>query len=419
MSSKNSSNTRDPDRRRRAPKPSASQDGLLSGPGVSDKDRELKLATARCMASAGYYVRTNVVLSEPRSIDGPRSDVTDVDVMAFAYSLDLRTDLTCFSCKSGTRVSVLHETFALAGVMRYLHAHAGYGIFEKKIAEPHMLALAEQLDVTLLDGPEWTEWLRRYSGAAPVPQMLQNDVDAAIARGVQARLDLSPLSRFLQTDYWYYWDHRNIHQVLVRLRKVKESLSDTPLSRYVFLDAVSLLAIAVMGLCKAANTGGLRNLPQIVPAYLFGGSSAYRQRRDLVRAVEALLQKKGVVDPEQGLNLEPPYIDGLVELVFRYCQRPQAAHKVPQHLALLAGVAAAEVARVAPASISSDQIDEYTEKLAMDLIELAGKAAGLSSAIMASLRNLDPRRGGGTDTADSQLPPRGEPGQPGLLGTDD
>ena len=88
-------------------------------PGATDLDRPLKLASAQALASAGLYVRTNVVLSEPRheyARDGRWvDDITDVDVLGIMHSLDLSADVSCMTCKGGTNVSVIHETFALAG----------------------------------------------------------------------------------------------------------------------------------------------------------------------------------------------------------------------------------------------------------------------------------------------------------------
>src|SRR5688572_24308595 len=127
-SSKNSSNPRDTSRRgSKREKP---------GPGVLDQDRDLKLASARALASAGLYVRTNVLLSEDRAgtdrEDKWAGNVTDVDVLAITHALDLSADTVCVTCKGGANVSVIHETFALAGVMRYLRARRGYGVFGKK-----------------------------------------------------------------------------------------------------------------------------------------------------------------------------------------------------------------------------------------------------------------------------------------------
>src|ERR1041385_4818831 len=157
MNSKNLSNPRGGSRR--------AAKSTRPTPGTKDLDRPLKLAAAQAMSSAGFYVRMNVRLSEPRSAAAREgrwvSDITDVDVMGVVHTIDLRADISCMTCKGGTSVSVLHETFALTDVMRYLHAQRGYGVFARKATEPHMAALAEQLDILVMEEQEWVHWLRR------------------------------------------------------------------------------------------------------------------------------------------------------------------------------------------------------------------------------------------------------------------
>src|SRR5690348_4099529 len=97
--SKNSSSTRAANRR--------GQRGQKAAPGSTDLDRSLKLTSARALASAGAYVRTNVLLSQPRSEDSRGGkwvvDVTDVDVLSMFHTIDLAADMSCMSCKAGGR----------------------------------------------------------------------------------------------------------------------------------------------------------------------------------------------------------------------------------------------------------------------------------------------------------------------------
>jgi hypothetical protein len=358
-------------------------------PGSTDLDRPLKLATAQALASAGFYVRTNVVLSEPRSVDGKAwvADVTDVDVLAVAHGIDFRADLSCTSCKGGSAVSVLHETFALAGVMRYLHSARGYGVFAKKRTQPHMIALAQQLDVMVMDDDEWQHWRKRVAGPFVVPSIFEDGVEARIASGVQKWSNLAPLMRYLHTEFWYYRDYRNVQSLIGWLRRSAEHLNGSPLAQYIVLDAIGLLSLAVLQLCEFVNTSGLLHLKETIPPYLFGGVATYRSRRDLLGKVEELLRKKNVMDADQTMpRLDPAYLTDLMELVLRFCSRPHAAVRVPQQLNILAGQAAARVSPgAAMAPDTGQQENDLTQKLAFDLIGLVARAAALPDVLTREL----------------------------------
>jgi hypothetical protein len=384
MNSKNLSNPRGGNRR--------AAKSARPAPGTKDLDRPLKLAAAQAMSSAGFYVRTNVRLSEPRNAPTREgkwvSDITDVDVMGIVHTVDLRADISCMTCKGGTNVSVLHETFALAGVMRYLHAQRGYGVFARKTTEPHMVALAEQLDILVMEGQEWTHWLRRIGGTYPVPRIFEDHIEAAITEQLGRRTDLAELLSFLGTEFWYFRDYRNIQNLIGKLRRVAERMKALPLTAFLLLDACSQFALALLQLCKHANASGVLRLAETVPPYLFGGVSTYRNRRDLLRRVEEFMRKKEVLDAGQSLpSLDPAYTPELIELVLRFCSKPAAACRVPQYLSFRSGEAAAHVAGETSVRASHGESD-LTEKLAFDLLDFIGKAARIDPAVVRTLQTF-------------------------------
>lgn len=378
MNSKNLSNRRDGSGRpAKAAKPA---------PGTKDLDRPLKLAAAQAMCSSGSYVRTNVRLSEPRNAPLRErrwvTDITDVDVMGIVHALDLRADISCMTCKSGTSVSVLHETFALAGVMRYLHAQRGYGVFARKATEPHMIALAEQLEILIMDEAEWSHWLRRISGTYPVPRIFEDPIEAALNDHLNRRTDLADLLSFLRTEFWYFRDYRNIQNFIGQLRRIADKVIGLPVPVFVFLDACGQFALALLQLCEHANASGVLRLSETVPPYLFGGVPTYRNRRDLLRRVEDFMRRKDVLDTGQSLPpLDPIYVPELIEIVLRFCSKPAAAGRVPQYLNFRAGEAAAQVAGETTVRTSHGESD-LTEKLAFDLLEFVGKAARIDPAVV-------------------------------------
>jgi len=381
MSSKNLSNRRAGSRRgAKAPK---------AAPGTTDLDRPLKLASAQALASAGLYVRTNVVLSEPRSATTAGkwvTDITDVDVMGIIHTLDLRADTSCVTCKGGVSVSVLHETFALAGVMRYLRAQRGYGVFVQKATEPHMVALAEQLDIAVMDEPEWTHWRRRVAGPRPVPRTFEDRIDEVLGDQLSRRTDLTELLSYLRAEFWYFRDYRNVQNLIGQLRRVAGQLRPEPIPAFVVLDACGQFALAVLQLCERVSASGVMRLTDTVPPYLFGGISTYRNRRDLLRRVEEFMRRKEVLDTAQSMpSLDPAYVPELCELVLRFCNKPAAAGRVPQYLNFCAGEVAAQVAGERSVSRAHGE-DDLTEKLAFDLLDFVGKAARINPDLIRALQ---------------------------------
>ena len=403
---------RDKEQSRKASSPTMKEGQVAKAekvaPGATDFDRPLKLATAQALASAGFYVRTNVVLSEPRAVDGGAwvVDVTDVDVLAVAHGLDFRPDLSCVSCKGGGAVKVLHETFALAGVMQYLRAGRGYAVFSKKNTEPQMIALAEQLGVTLMDDREWRHWRARIAGPFAIPDTFNQKIDSAVADGARKWTNLAPLLRYLRTEFWYYRDYRNIQSLLAQLHRAAKHLNLSPLARYLVLDATALFALAVLQLCEFVNSSGLLRLRDTVPTYLFGGIATYRSRRDLLFKVEELLRKKNVIDTDQAMpRLDPAYLNDLMELILRYCNKPHAATRVPQQINAWAGFAAAKAAGNAGRANGRQRESELTQKLALDLIELVGRAGSLPPPLLRELLKTPTSApsGGGAPTAPGEV----------------
>ena len=378
--SKNSSNPRATSRR--GPK------GEKAASRSTDLDRPLKLGCAQSLASAGIYVRMNVVLSEPcENTRGGRwvADITDVDVLGISHSLDLSADISCVSCKAGTRVAVLHEAFALAGVMKYLRARRGYGVFAQKAIESHMIALGQQLDIALMDQGEWQSWCRRVSGPFSVPRMFEDVIDATLSARLAQRTDLETLLRYLRTEFWYYRDYRNVKTLIVQLRHSADCLTSSPLSQFVLLDAAGLFAVALLQMCEYVNTSGLSRLADAAPPYLFGGVATYRNRKELLRKVEGLLRAKNLIDTDQGMPpLDPPYLSSLLDIVLRWCSKPSAAARVPQYLSVRAGFAAAAATGSTQLSQAHGESD-LTEKLALDVIEFLGGAARLRSELVLSV----------------------------------
>jgi hypothetical protein len=350
----------------------------------SEKDLFLKLGTAQTFASVGYFVRLNVSLSEPPLLSnwsGRFLDVTDVDVLALKHTIDFDTDIVCVSAKSGASKSLspIRESFTLAGVMQYFGADRGYALFSERKIDAHMVSLAEQLNVALYDDAEWKHWKVRNAGTHAIPAQFDEKVDATLFDSLEKWSDMRPLFAYIRNEFWYYRDFRNIQNLIGITRKLAIKFSANPLGRFVFCDILSLFVISILQLCRFVSITGVNRIAESVPPYLFGGTSNYKSRRDLLKKIEDLLRSRALLGSEQAMpSLNPSYISDLVELVFRFCQKPGAAIRVPQYLSAEAGRAASQINSSA-ASSRSESDDSILEKFASDAAILFVRATGLST----------------------------------------
>lgn len=350
----------------------------------SERDLELKLGTARTFASVGYFVRINVSLSEPplaSNWSGKFHDLTDLDVLAIKHTIDFDTDIVCVSAKSGAAkgLSPIRESFTLAGVMKYFGADRGYAIFSDRDVDAHMVSLAEQLNVTLYDGAEWKQWLARTSGAHMIPAQFEERVDATLFDSLGKWTDLRPLLGYIRNEFWYYRDFRNIQNLVGITRKLASRFTPRPLSHFVFRDLLSLFVLSILQLCRFVSVTGVGRVAESVPPYLFGGASNYKSRRDLLKRIEDLLRSRALLASEQAMpSLDPPYLPELMELVFRFCNKPSAAIRVPQYLSARAGREALRIADVGPNPMAAWD-DPTVEKFASDVARLFVRATGLTA----------------------------------------
>ena len=87
-------------------------------------------------------------------------------------------------------------------------------------------------------------------------------------------------------------------------------------------------------MCGHVTSGGVQNIRDHVAAYLFGGVTSLRSRKELYVKLVAFLRSHGVVQEGGPLlpDLIPEYTDQLVELVYRWISKPWASILVPQFL---------------------------------------------------------------------------------------
>jgi hypothetical protein len=342
--------------------------------GTTDLDLPLKLQAARALASSGYYCKINVSLS---AVGGAGlSDVTDVDVLALRHDVSFRPTTIVVSCKSGESkaLGVSREIFYVRGVLSYLAADEGFVLLSRKPVAQHLKELGRQLGVLVLSGPEVNDWTGSLENGVSVPGYFQEAIYPDFAAAL-AHPAVETLADYLAADYWFYRDFRNIQNVIGHYKKVSGILNGTNMwHAVVALDAAVHLCISVLELCRYVRFVGLPGLGEKTAAYLFGGVTSFKARRDLYAKVVQLLTSTGMVPKDGPIlpPLEPAYTPALAELVLRFIERPHSSTEVPQmfqdeiwRLFGVPGLPSAE-----------DKKALATQKLGQDLLDFLKLASG-------------------------------------------
>ncbi len=300
-------------------------------PAGKDLDLSLKLQVAAALAASGYYTRINVLLSATSSRG--LADVTDIDVLAIRYDLMFRRDAVAVSCKAGTSktLSAAREAFYLRGVLDYVEAGEGVAAFSQKPVAPHIRDLGQRLGILMLSGDEIGRWCQHLTNGLPDPGFF---MEAALETYAKAweRLGNEGLAGYLETDFWFHFDFRNLQNLIVHVKKVASKLTGKEVWQSVVAwDAAAHLCLTIFDLCRQVRMLGLAAIADTTAAYLFGGAASLKARRDLYGRVQQLLASTGVAG-QGGPSLpplEPLYAERLAELALRFIERPHSAILIP------------------------------------------------------------------------------------------
>lgn len=307
----------------------------------ADNDHPLKLSAAQAFMCQKYYVKLNLGLSEPPTGNSKQilADITDIDVMAIKYSHDFTPFIICMSCKGGEAKALkpIKESFYLKGVMDYFGGHRGYIVFSKKQVSSHARLLASKLDIIILQGDEFDNWCKISQDSCGIDCSLfwQNESHIKYQEEFYKINQIDSLRSYLLGDYWFYRDFRNLQNIIAHTKRVKDFLGKPSLSTRIMTLEISIhFALSLLDLCNYVTSAGIKSIKENIEAYLFGGITSLRSRKDLYIKLDTFLKSKGVIQ-EGGVKLPsliPEYTDQLVELVYRWISKPGVAIFVPQFL---------------------------------------------------------------------------------------
>lgn len=297
-----------------------------------DLDLPIKLQVAAALAASGYYTRINVLLSATSSRG--LSDVTDIDVLAIRFDVMFKREAIAVSCKGGTSktLSAAREAFYLRGVLDYVEAAEGVAAFAHKSVAPHIRDLGQRLGILMLSGDEIGNWCKHLTNGVPDPGFFGDAAYDTLIKSWE-RVGSEGLAAYLETDYWFHFDFRNLQNLIVHVKKISSKLNGKEVWQSVIAwDTAAHLCLTVFDLCRQVRMLGLSSITDTTAAYLFGGAVSLKARRDLYGRVQQLLESTGVAG-QGGTSLpplEPVYSQALAELALRFIERPHAAILIPQ-----------------------------------------------------------------------------------------
>jgi hypothetical protein len=364
------------DRSAKQAKPRSAKASRIGGKGGRDDlDLSLKLRAAAALAASGYYCKLNVALS---AVTGRGlGDVTDVDVLGIRHDLGFSNLIVAVSCKSGEARSLSpgKEIFYLRGVLDYLHAHDGVILFERRAIPPHLRDLGRQLEIMVLSGDEVEAWLRALMNGIADPQYFSQAGYFKFAEALN-KPQVQTLTNYIETDFWFHRDFRNLQNLVGHFRKLNNVLDGSVEWHWAIVyEGAAHLSLTVLELCRSIQLIGRSGLEEATSAYLFGGMTSFKARRDLYARVHQLLSATGIVT-QSGPHLpplEPNYTSTLSELVVRYLDRPHAACRIPQVLQEQLWVKLG--AKGLPDNPDKNSL--AAGKLAEDLLQFLRSAAGM------------------------------------------
>ena len=301
-----------------------------------DKDLVLKLRFRRILFTQGYWTPLEVELSqyEDLGMSIKRRSITDLDVLGIKYDQLFISNTIVGDCKSGKNVSDANRLFWLSGVKNYFGADQAYLIHSK--IEHYVRAIAPKLNLRVID----EEALNNLENTLLVSKLQIPLDDPSIQDNIQSlwgidvpqgtkpteqQLILKEVYTYLSYNYWYIEKYRNLLTLINHFSGIAQILDEKNSSHlllaYSGLERFVHCLLEVIG--YVSSQGGT-NIPRDVKNYVFGGVLSLREKENFFKLLRSLTKTN-----EQ---LEPPYFQDIIELVWRLTQNPSGTIEILRYL---------------------------------------------------------------------------------------
>jgi hypothetical protein len=308
-----------------------------------DQGAELEMRLARVMFWEGSYTKQGIDLQRHFGTD-PLT-VTDIDVLSYAISPQLRGLKTICEAKSGTSKSApspLDRTIWLMGVMKLVQAESAE-LVTAKVPKEEVRALAASVNVRAFRLDELV--IRERAAQIDLVQEVgSHGVHAAqTIKLAHQRFKVEPaLERaywFLRSEVWFLDDWAAVKRTLGLLRNIRKwwtpGLEDADMTalRWLYSEAVSVFVLRLVLLLREGLTRDSASWASFVRDKLAEGAVPIHQMRKLSEGVDSFVAKimtQFAADIESRtqamgafLPQPPEWADEFAELTARLMTMPQ------------------------------------------------------------------------------------------------
>ena len=329
------------------------------------KDRQQKEMLYRHFRAQGWMAQLEVPIVTARGVSKTAPPVTDVDVLGFRPSPELKWQLVIGDCKTRRRESPVNRVLWVRGLQEAMGAASSIVVLQREqgaeIERDHKL-FADRLDVLLIQEDEFGVYDRAVlypAGSASSGE----SIDALDALRVEIGAKFPALREFVQwvmCDAWAIADHAIVlRRLLGRVRDVRGEFDPRRDDHFaLILEVAAGLAIPFATLVGQVFRGYLKpdqrgTLEEAVRVIVWGGREQYEFYNVLRRQV--LAARKGEA-PE---TLALPAWDQFLELLRAYLEAPHLSFRTPQ---LLRGTAVGVIN-----GKSSDVLSRVDDRLLLHL----------------------------------------------------
>jgi hypothetical protein len=300
------------------------------------KDRAQKQMLYRHFRAQGWMAQVEVPIVTLRGVSKSSPLVTDVDVLGFRPSADLKWHLVIGDCKTRRKESPVNRVLWVRGLQEGMRADSSIVLLQREdgstIERDHKL-FADRLNVLLIEEDQFPA----YDRAVLYPAGSANfgeSIDALQAWQIAISTKFPPLKNFVQwimCDAWAISDHAVILRTLLgKARDVQGELDPRRDDHFaLILEIAAALAIPFAALVGEIFRGYLKPsqrdvLEDAVRMIVWGGREQYELYNALRRQI-ALVRGVEGSDP-----LALPAWDDFLELLRAYLEAPHLAFRTSQ-----------------------------------------------------------------------------------------
>ncbi len=306
---------------------------------AEDKDLSLKLRFRKILFYQGYWCPIEVELSqyETSGKTVKRVSLTDLDVLGIRYDNLFTRSVVVGDCKSGKNVPGISRLFWIKGVSDYFGADQAYfiptaignharGIAPKLglriLDESALLALEDNLRITEQSLP-WSD-LKTYQSIA---QLWGRNISKG-TKPNDEQLRFKKVYSYLSYSYWYISQHRNLLSTIEQFRELAPLL-DASNRKHILLaySGLERFAHSILETITFVFAQGSRNVPADARKYIYGGNLELKEKEQFFRLLRSLTKSN-----EQ---LDPPYLQDIIELIGRMLRNPVGACDVLRHISAI------------------------------------------------------------------------------------